>query len=215
MQGMGVLIVLGSLVITGSACTPMGGPAFDRTPEPVETPDTLADLTLPDFRITKMTWQLRGHRPYWHVEIWVENIGGNKGLLEEPTPTDDGPRVAAEMRVKLDVLTCQHPDGGQEGFECVNARQVSLQPRMVVPLAGQERRLTRDYDNYSLGPYRVWQIWAMADATRDEQAVVEKDSPARWNNQALLKIVRDPERSSFDPATRTWTWPNDEDSLPF
>ena len=58
------------------------------------------------------------------------------------------------------------------------------------------------------------EIYANAKVMLEDSRVAERDAPDWGNNQAFLKIVMDPRRSSYQGGS-TWVWPNDEDTLPY
>lgn len=207
-------ILLTGLVGVLVGCTPMGGPyapsetKFD--PRPVQ--DQIADITLPDFTVSKMTARVMSRRhgqAAWRISVWVENVGGNKGLIVGP------PGAVFAMTIRLDMKVCRNRDlGAQEWWEfnCQDGHALSRNTRVPVPLAGETRMAA--IETYI--PVHLWEIWATAGAWKNDEPVFETDYPSRINNQALLRIVWDRERSSFNPGHRPmWTWPNEEDSLPF
>jgi hypothetical protein len=205
---------VGLLVITAvctSSCMMPDAARLDRSRLPIETPATLADIELPDFRMKEMRIRrTMGSGGGWGVRLEIENTGGNKGVFTDEASSDGSLTLTAYMRLQIDVLLCSNSDYGQDNFTCENPRSRSFTRRAAMPPAGESRPTS-----YSLTLGNPWQVWvnATAFAIEDDEPITERDSPLRLNNQALLKIVWDTRRSSFDG--QQWTWPNDEDTLPF
>lgn len=183
-------------------------PGYSSTPVPIDEAPSVVDQIWPDFKINRVSFRNRSPRGYpypnddWIIAIYIENIGGNKGINQGFIPQ--------YMPLKIDILQCLDGiDVGNPDYKCIIPMMHSNHLAIKVPLAGEAT--SSGGFVYSRLPHDIY-VHANANADGTHGPYREKDSPSQGNNKAFLRIIWDQARSSYNGWDR-WVWPNDEDSF--
>ena len=173
---------------------------------PIDGQNNLLDRLWPDFRVKQVrVRQLGGYSSRrWEFVVWIENIGGNRGLNHVAPPY---------LPVRIDVKACLQPDYGHPNFSCPSPTLTNTSIMALPPRAGETK--VGGGTRYFSPPF-VHDVYVDVNVQQDgtHGPFQEYDSPYRGNNKAFIQTIYDPRRSSYS-GFGWWIWPNDEDTIPY